>query len=128
MNYIIDTHTLIWYLEDNLALSSFSTTLIENSLNNIYISQATMLEMSIKISLGKLTLPVSLNDLYFHFERAGWSILPLSQMDTIKLSQLPFHHGDPFDRMIVCQCLNHNYPILSKDEILDKYGITRIWN
>jgi PIN domain nuclease of toxin-antitoxin system len=128
MNYIVDTHTLIWYLDENTSLSPKALKILENFENQIFISQATMIELSIKISLQKLSLPISLNDLYFYLERAGWTILPLSAYDIVKLSTLQFHHGDPFDRMIACQCLNHNFPIISKDQILDKYNVTRIWN
>ena len=94
----------------------------------IFISQASFLEMSIKMSLGKLKLPVSWSDLLYYCERGGIHILPIETFDSIMLSNLLFHHRDPFDRILICQALNRQYSILSKDGLFEAYGVLRMWD
>jgi PIN domain nuclease of toxin-antitoxin system len=84
--------------------------------------------MAIKVSLGKLKLPCEWDELFFQFNKIGWSILPFRNVDFARLSKLPFHHGDPFDRLMACQCLNQKLDIISKDPIFEKHKIKRIWN
>jgi PIN domain nuclease of toxin-antitoxin system len=128
MNHLIDTHTLLWYLNADKKLSKNALHTIEDPNNRIFISQATLFEMAIKVSLGKLKLPCEWDELFFQFNKIGWSILPFRNVDFARLSKLPFHHGDPFDRLIACQCLNQKLDIISKDPIFEKHKIKRIWN
>lgn len=128
MNLLIDTHVFLWYLSDSQKLSRRATELIDGQLSTCFISQASILEMSIKMSLGKLKIPGTWNDLFYYFEQARWIILPITNADCIALSSLPFHHGDPFDRIIACQAHNRNLSLLSKDLAFDSYGISRIWD
>ena len=127
MNYLIDTHTLLWYLSNSNQLPLKAKQILDEKDNVIFISQASFLEMSIKMSLGKLKLPVSWSDLLYYCERGGIHILPIETFDSIMLSNLPFHHRDPFDRILICQALNRQYTILSKDVLFDAYGVTRVW-
>lgn len=127
MNYIIDTHTLLWYLSNSIHLPIKSKQILDNKDNVIFISQASFLEMSIKMSLDKLKLPVSWSDLLYYCERGGIHILPIETSDSIMLCNLPFHHRDPFDRIMICQALNRGYTIISKDSFFDAYGVIRIW-
>lgn len=127
MNYLIDTHTLLWYLSNSNQLPHKATQILDEKDNVIFISQASFLEMSIKMSLGKLKLPVSWSDLVYYCERGGIHILPIETSDSIRLSNLPFYHRDPFDRILVCQAIKRNFPIISKDSIFDSYGILRVW-
>ena len=128
MNYIFDTHAVLWYLNDDAKLSPKVSNIMEISTHKGFISQATLFEMSIKISLGKLEIPCSWEDIFFYFNKANWSILGLRNADFVALSALPFHHGDPFDRLIACQALNQNMTLLSKDTIFDSYGVSQIWD
>jgi len=127
MNYIIDTHTLLWYLSNSIHLPLKAKQILDEKDNVIFISQASLLEMSMKMSLGKLKLPVSWSDLLYYCERGGIHILPIETSDSIVLSNLPFHHRDPFDRIMICQALNRQYKLLSKDSIFDVYGVAREW-
>lgn len=127
MKYIIDTHTLLWYLSNSNQLPIKAKQILEENDNVIFVSQASFLEMSIKMSLGKLKLPVSWSDLLYYCERGGIHILPIETSDNIRLSTLPFQHRDPFDRIVICQALNRTYPIISKDDFFDGYGVIRHW-
>jgi PIN domain nuclease of toxin-antitoxin system len=128
MNYIIDIHTLLWYLSNSDQLPLKAKQILDNKDNVIFISQASLLEMSMKMSLGKLKLPVSWSDLLYYCERGGIHILSIETYDSIMLCNLPFHHRDPFDRIMICQALNRQYTLLSKDGIFDVYGVARLWN
>jgi len=127
MNYIIDTHTLLWYLSNSNQLPLKAKQILDEKDNVIFISQASFMEMSIKMSLGKLKLPVSWLDLLYYCERGGIHILPIETSDSIRLSNLPFHHRDPLDRIMICQALNRQYTLLSKDIIFEEYGVERVW-
>jgi PIN domain nuclease of toxin-antitoxin system len=128
MNYLIDTHTLLWYLSNSDQLPLKAKQVLDEKDNVIFISQASFLEMSIKMSLGKLKLPVSWSDLLYYCERGGIHILPIETSDSIMLNNLPFHHRDPFDRILICQALNRQYTILSKNGLFDTYGLVRVWD
>ena len=127
MKHLIDTHALLWYFSANKQLTHIAYNAIENDQNSIYISQASLFEMAIKVSLGKLQLPCEWDDLFFKINTIGWTILTMGNTDFMTLSTLPFHHADPFDRLIACQELNLKMPIISKDSQLDSYGVSRIW-
>jgi PIN domain nuclease of toxin-antitoxin system len=127
MKHIIDTHTLLWYFSANKQLSATAHDAIENEENNIYISQASLFEISIKVSLSKLQLPCEWDELFFKINTMGWTILNMGNTYFVTLSTLPFHHADPFDRLIACQALNLKIPVISKDNRLDSYGVSRIW-
>ncbi|MFN5693365.1 MAG: type II toxin-antitoxin system VapC family toxin [Bacteroidota bacterium] len=127
MKLLIDTHAIIWYFQGDTKLTERAFRAIEDPENVICVSQASLFEISIKVSLSKLTLPCDWNELFFQFSKLGWVILPTQTTDYIALSELPFHHSDPFDRLLVSQCINQKLSILSKDNQFDKYGEFRIW-
>ncbi len=124
MNLILDTHILIWILEGNPKITNEIRTTIEDTQNHIFISQASIWELTIKISIGKLTLPIPLSDLFFYVERSGWAILPIQNSDFLKLQNLPYHHTDLFDRIIISQCLNHDFKLITRDKSFKSYGLT----
>ncbi len=126
MKLLIDTHILLWHLEDNHKQSETVKKELQDSSNQIFISQASIWEMSIKISLGKLKIPVPLEDLLFHLERSAWAILPIQNKDILRLLDLTYHHSDPFDRIIAAQCLNQELTLITKDSIFELYGVTTL--
>lgn len=126
MKFLIDTHILLWHLEDNPKQSETVKKELQDSSNQIFISQASLWEMSIKISLGKLKIPVPLEDLLFHLERSAWTIMPIQNKDILRLLDLPYHHSDPFDRIIASQCLNQDLTLVTKDSIFEHYGVTML--
>jgi len=126
MKFLIDTHILLWHLEDNPKQSETVKKELQDSSNQIFISQASLWEMSIKISLGKLKIPMPLEDLLFHLERSAWAILPIQNKDILSLLDLPYHHSDPIDRIIAAQCLNQDLTLFTQDSIFELYGVKMI--
>lgn len=127
MNLLQDTHTLIWFLEGDSQLSQTARSVIENAENTNFVSIATFWEIAIKSSLGKLETKTPLSNLKRLVLDNGIEILPITIEHTLLVGELPFHHRDPFDRLLIAQAKLENMPVLSKDEHFDKYGIRLIW-
>ncbi len=127
MRYLLDTHTLIWFLENDPRLSSKSKELIEDNYNDIFVSVVSLWEINIKISIGRLSLTKSLSDIIRELERLYIEILPLRNEHIVGIGKLPFHHRDPFDRMLISQSLSEILPLISKDENIQLYNADVIW-
>jgi PIN domain nuclease of toxin-antitoxin system len=128
MRLLLDTHAFLWFILDDPQLSARAKSLIEDPANEIEISPASYWEIAIKIGLGKYALPepyapfmdrqITTND--FH-------ILHILPKHTAVLTTLPPHHKDPFDRLLVAQATVEAISIVSADDALDAYGVTRLW-
>ena len=127
MNLLLDTHTFIWFSEDNSSLTKEAKNLIEDSNNISFISMASLWEMSIKISLKKLKSKVPFEDLYDLIIENGFEVLPISFDHLVKQNNLEHHHRDPFDRLIISQALCEGMTLISKEKIFDKYSVKRFW-
>lgn len=131
MKYLLDTHTFLWFNGGSQELSSYAKTVIENIENEIYISIASLWEISIKTSLGKLTIAGAYDTVINDVIENEIGVLPINFAHTIVQNKLPFHHRDPFDRMIISQAIVENMDLISKDEIIDRYlantHIKRCW-
>ena len=131
MPVLLDTHTLIWYYQGNSELSQQAQSSIKNSKGEFYTSVASFWEIAIKVGLGKLKLDSPLEIFFEDVASQGYKILPISFPHLLNYSNLPFHHRDPFDRLIIAQALSENMDLISKDEIFDEYlgenTIQRIW-
>ena len=128
MRYLLDTHTVLWFLQNapELPDSVASRIEAENAVN--HVSMASIWEMAIKVSLRKLAVPYSLeSDLPGILEESGFSMLNLSFHHLGSVARLPFHHRDPFDRLLVAQAQIEGLILLSRDLSFDAYGVTRIW-
>jgi PIN domain nuclease of toxin-antitoxin system len=128
VRHLLDTHAMYWYIEGDPQLSATAQTLIQDASNEILISPASYWEIAIKISVGKWKL----NRTYDEFmdialNKYGFHVLPILPTHTASVIGLPFHHRDPFDRLLVAQALVENIPIVSNDAALDAYGIKRLW-
>jgi PIN domain nuclease of toxin-antitoxin system len=125
---ILDTHALIWYVDQDHLLSRPAHAAITNPGNELFLSAATVWELSIKVGLGKLTLSGPYRP---WIEKAISDLrliqLPVSVEYADAQSRLPHHHGDPFDRLIIAQALTEGVPVVSADAVFDRYGVTRIW-
>lgn len=121
MRFLIDTHILIWFLEGNNLLPKPNRQLITDSQNGIYVSIASLWEIAIKISIGKLTLTNSLADIINQLNLENIEILPVTSEHILQVSILPFHHRDPFDRIIISQSIVENMGFISADAIFDDY-------
>ncbi|MBC8170147.1 MAG: type II toxin-antitoxin system VapC family toxin [Anaerolineae bacterium] len=128
MKLLIDTHTFLWFVNNVTTLSPKGKDLIENPDNEIFLSIASLWEIGIKVSTGKLKLEQPFQ-VFIDQQLAinNFSILNIAIPHITTVASLPFHHRDPFDRMMVAQALVEQIPIISRDAALDAYGITRLW-
>ena len=128
MKLLLDTHSFIWFVEGNPALSSHARTLIEEPTNEVFLSMASVWEMAIKVSLGKIRLSQPF-DLFIPYQLLLNDIilLDVAVRHTLLVATLPFHHRDPFDRLLIAQILVEGWPLISADSIFDTYGVNRLW-
>ena len=128
MKYLIDTHTFLWIIEDNKNLTEKVRTIYIDNSNEIYLSVASIWEMAVKISLNKLSIRGQLvKFIDRHAIENNIRLLSIQPHHIFSIEKLPFHHRDPFDRLLLSQCLQEKMHLLSKDKEFDKYGINRIW-
>jgi PIN domain nuclease of toxin-antitoxin system len=127
MNVLIDTHTLLWFLSNDVKLSEKAKKIIQNSNNDVFVSIASFWEISIKLSLSKLILDIPFELLFDESDKLGIQILQIKKEHLIYLKELPFYHNDPFDRIIICQGIIEDSLIISIDEKFDEYKVKRIW-
>lgn len=128
MDYLLDTHTLLWIVTDDSQLSNKVRKIFLDEQNEIYISVASLWEIAIKVSLKRLELGQSLTDFYYkHVIGNKIKLIDLKVEHLVVLETLVFHHRDPFDRLIICQSMVEKIPILSNDKVFSKYPIKRIW-
>jgi PIN domain nuclease of toxin-antitoxin system len=123
MRTIVDTHILIWFLEGSPTLSKSRRQFIAAAENEIFVSIASLWEMAIKISIGKLILAKPLSEVINQIAAENMEILPISTEHILRVSSLPFHHRDPFDRIIVAQSLIENLPIITDDAGFAQYSV-----
>jgi PIN domain nuclease of toxin-antitoxin system len=121
MNYLIDTHILLWYIVGDKRIENDTQTKIESESNAIFLSNASLWEIAIKVSIGKLKLKGSLIDLQNYLNDKGFKILEFDFEDLQTLQTLPFHYQDPFDRLIIAQVKTKSYEIITNDSQVQKY-------
>jgi len=127
MRYLLDTHTFLWFVNDDPQLSIDAKRLLESDVD-LLLSVGSLWEIAIKVSIGKLSLPdsydkfipqqVALNDI---------EILPINLAHLEVVATLPFHHRDPFDRLLIAQAMVESVLIVSADGMFDSYGVNREW-
>lgn len=127
MNILLDTHSFLWFSENNPKLSKSAKALIENIENTCMISVASLWEMAIKVSLGKLKIKAGYSNLINQIIKYDFIILPITFEHTEKIASMSFHHRDPFDRILIAQSQVEELTLVSSDTILDKYNIKRVW-
>ncbi len=128
MRLLIDTHCVIWYVDQHHLLSTKAHAAITDSANDLLLSAATIWEISIKVGLGKLTLTSAYRSwMNQAIADLGLAILPITVEYADVQAGLPHHHGDPFDRLIIAQALTEGIAIISGDPAFDAYGVTRLW-
>src|SRR6185503_2486282 len=128
MRLLIDSHALIWYVDQHQQLSSTSHAAMSDPANELLLSAGSIWEIAIKVGLGKLVLTQpyllwmsqALSDL-------GITVLPVTVEYADAQASLPKHHSDPFDRLIVAQAIIEKVSIVSADGSMDAYGIKRLW-
>jgi PIN domain nuclease of toxin-antitoxin system len=128
MRLLLDTHTFLWFVLGDSRLSSVALAMILDPGYVKLISPASYWEIAIKISTGKYVLP-ELYDVFMlrEIQQNGFQVLHITVAHTAVVAGLPFHHRDPFDRLLAAQCLAEQLPLVSADGQFDAYGVTRLW-
>ena len=127
MKYLLDTHTLIWFLEGDKRLSTTAQGIICNDDADVYMSIVSLWEMAIKIILGKLELSQSLDQIIDKLPQQNITLLPIQPAHVLAVLKLPFKHRDPFDRLLIGQALVENMKFISNEALFLRYGVDRIW-
>ena len=125
--FLLDTNALIWTLSDTEELSNPAKDVITNSDNKLFVSIATLWEITIKQSIGKLDLEGDVLDIVEECEREGINILSIQPQHLKKLEKLPLIHRDPFDRLIISQAIYEDLTIITKDSMIPKYDVSVLW-
>jgi PIN domain nuclease of toxin-antitoxin system len=128
MRLLLDSHALIWALDDPSRLSSSATIELRDLTNELLLSAATVWELAIKSGQGKLTLSLPYRQ---WMDRAtmdlGLTILPITVEYAERQASLPMYHRDPFDRLLIAQALVDGISLVCSDVAFDAYGVTRVW-
>ncbi len=129
MNYLLDSHTWLWWLAGDPRLGNRAARVLSQPDSGLYLSAATAWELTIKVSLGKLVLQYSLDEV-LREQRVRHQVhwLDISLEHCRALAPLPFHHRDPFDRLLIAQALCEGMALLSADSQFDAYSILRVWS
>lgn len=128
MKYLMDTHIVLWMSLADKSLSKSIKKVIETEENEIFMSMASIWELGIKISLKKLVLPFPLKDfIQDEIIDNGFGLLPIKKEHIFSLETLPFHHRDPFDRLLISQAKVEAYTVLTADKIFKKYKIPTLF-
>jgi len=127
MDLLLDTHSLIWFLNGDEKLSDKAKSAIEDSANSKIVSIASIWEIAIKISLNKFRFSKGFKHFLDMVEDNGFEILPITFEHALELSTLEYIHRDPFDRLLIAQCKSENLVIVTKDDNIKRYNIKTIW-
>jgi len=127
MNYILDTHVLLWFWQDEVKLSEKARQIILNKDFKKSISIASLWEISIKNRIGKLFLANGISDIFDRIETNGFGLLRMDRKCVEIYNTLPLIHRDPFDGMIVATAISENMSVITSDENIQKYNVKWVW-
>ena len=127
MRLLVDTHTLLWHREGSEQLGQNARRMIADPANQVFISIATLWEMSIKRSLGKLVTFKSPSELLTIYQNGGAELLSITPGHIAVVEALPWHHRDPFDRMLIAQALTEGLTIVTRDDAFRRYEVALAW-
>ncbi len=127
MRLLLDTHTLIWHQTDNKRLSVKADRMIADPGNRVFVSMATLWEMAIKRSRGKLEIKESPMEYLEIYLARGVELLNISPDHIMAIESLPWRHADPFDRMLIAQAQTEDLTILTVDKIFTHYDVKTAW-
>ena len=128
MNILLDTHAFLWFLDDSPRLSATARDLIEAPTSQPFLSVGSLWEMSIKISLGRLAIKQPFAEFISQqLALNNIALLGITLEHTAAVTTLPFHHRDPFDRLLIAQAIREEMPIVSADVAFDAYAVRRLW-
>jgi PIN domain nuclease of toxin-antitoxin system len=125
---LLDTHAFLWFIQGSQNLSETARNLIEDQENQKLLSIASLWEMSIKVSIGKLDLGMTIAELLSReVDGNGFELLAIHANHLDELTKLVFHHKDPFDRLMIAQALAERMPVITRDEAFGRYPVLLLW-
>jgi PIN domain nuclease of toxin-antitoxin system len=124
---LLDTHALLWFATDDRQLSRRATRAMEADDAELYISAASVWELAIKARVGRITLPESVESYLAEKLAEGYRMLPIEWAHAAAVERLPWHHRDPFDRLLIAQATVERLPCVTRDRVFRKYGVRTIW-
>jgi PIN domain nuclease of toxin-antitoxin system len=126
LNLLLDTHVALWAITDSPKLPVKARGLIASPKTNVWISTASIWEIAIKHSLGRGDMPISAQDALHYFSESGYRRLPIEVEHAVAVEELPSHHSDPFDRILVAQALIEPMRLMTHDAMVSLYSDTII--
>jgi len=127
MAFLLDTHAFLWFVSGDNNLPVSVRDKIKDINQPCFLSIASLWEITIKRQLGKLTLNITLNELFDYADRNQIEIVQITYEHLFALSNLPGHHADPFDRLIISQAICEKFILITRDKGLKKYKIKLQW-
>ena len=127
MKILLDTHTLLWALDAPQLLGRSGRHLLENPVSEVLISPVVPWEIAIKANKHNQVPHALISDFHAVLKRLDFTSIGIDPLHAIRSGLLPFHHRDPFDRLLAAQSPEMNVPLISKDAVFDRYGVQRIW-
>jgi len=128
MRALLDTHTFLWWLAGDSALSSTARDMIGDENSTIFVSAATAWEIATKHRLGKLPGAASIaSDIQRSVQREGFTPMDVTMQHAQRAGTLRGYHRDPFDRMLLAQALLEGCVLVSNERLFDRYGVDRLW-
>ena len=127
MRYLLDTHAFLWFFDDSNKLSETAAGIIEDTNVQKYVSIASLWEFAVKYSTEKLRFDGGLSHLWEMITKNGFTILPITQSYLTGIIHLPFHHRDPFDRLLVATAQAEDMTLVTADGSMELYDVKRVW-
>lgn len=128
LDLLFDTHSFIWWADEPNKLSPAAIAALEDEDNRLYLSDVSIWEMQIKVQIGKMKLKMPLPDLIeSQKQNNNVEILPITTEHILELDNLPFHHKDPFDRLLIAQSIVENFTIVTRDTEFPAYSAKLFW-
>jgi PIN domain nuclease of toxin-antitoxin system len=128
LRLLLDTHAFLWFVLNDSQLSAAARAAISDPNNDVFVSPATFWEVAIKVSIGKYVLAGPLEDFFQRgIKDNDFEILPIEVRHAAQVAALPFHHKDPFDRLLIAQALVEGLTLASKEAAFVAYGVKRLW-
>lgn len=127
MKLLLDTHTLLWFDGGDKRLSAHARRALEDDAAELFVSAASVWELAIKAGRGRLTLPRPVDEYIVALVDSGYWLMPITGAHAAGVAKLPFHHRDPFDRLLAAQALAEQMPLVTRDRVFKKYGVDVRW-
>ena len=127
MKYLLDTHVVLWFAEYSDKLSDNAYSAIMDSDSDCYVSVVSAWEVAIKLGIGKLELDGGLPEFFRIIDVNGFNMVPIKREHLLQMNNLPDHHKDPFDRMLIATAIVEGMMLITIDDKMRNYGLPLLW-